>query len=396
VLHRRAGDWYRRAGDVDQAIEHARRAEDLDCTGELLWANLPGYLVEGRNHLIQRWLTGVTAERATGLGRLALVAAHSHLALGSGSVAEQWARSAGVSLSETPEESTKPERAVGLIIEAWAARSGALGMRKSAMRAYELLPDDSPWRASCCFLRGTAALLSGDQDEAERWLEEGAARGSVLASDATSLCLAQLAVLAADRDAAEVASDLAWRARSIVQDHGLSHYPTAALVFAVSAAAGTRDGRVDEAKAAVAQCIGLLVRLDDSLAWYGAEVRILLARSSLTLGDVAGARQLLADASRLGRRTPDVVVFRGWFDEAWDQFDAHAETALTGAATLTTAELRVLRFLPTHYSFHEVAERLHVSANTVKTHVHAVYRKLDASSRSEAVANATVAGLLGG
>jgi LuxR family maltose regulon positive regulatory protein len=68
---------------------------------------------------------------------------------------------------------------------------------------------------------------------------------------------------------------------------------------------------------------------------------------------------------------------------------------MIGVASLTTAELRVLRFLPTHYAFHEIAERLHVSSNTVKTHVHAVYRKLDASSRSEAVINATSAGLLG-
>jgi LuxR family maltose regulon positive regulatory protein len=89
------------------------------------------------------------------------------------------------------------------------------------------------------------------------------------------------------------------------------------------------------------------------------------------------------------------VVFGRWFDDAWDQFDRRAESALAGMASLTTAELRVLRFLPTHYSFHEIAQRLHVSSNTVKTHVHAVYRKLDASSRSEAVAHAAAAGLLG-
>jgi LuxR family transcriptional regulator, maltose regulon positive regulatory protein len=42
-----------------------------------------------------------------------------------------------------------------------------------------------------------------------------------------------------------------------------------------------------------------------------------------------------------------------------------------------------------------MAVGLHVSANTVKTHAHAVYRKLDACSRSEAVARAREAGLLG-
>ena len=63
---------------------------------------------------------------------------------------------------------------------------------------------------------------------------------------------------------------------------------------------------------------------------------------------------------------------------------------------LTAAELRVLRMLPTHLSFPAIAARLFVSTNTVKTHVRALYRKLDASSRSEAVSRATSAGLLDG
>jgi LuxR family maltose regulon positive regulatory protein len=300
-----------------------------------------------------------------------------------------------VRLAETPEHIKGPERAGVLIVHAWAGRGGAAKMGQAASQAYELLPDDSPWRASCCLLRGTAALLSGDESEAEIWLQEGAVRGAVLAPDTASLCLAQLSVVAAERAQMQVASDFAQRARVVMAEHELCSTPACALVFAVSASAAMREGRVDEAKAAAARSLTLLHQVDDSLAWFGAEARILLARASLALGQVATARELLADASRLARRTPDVVAFERWFTAAWDQFDAHAETALAGAALLTTAELRVLRFLPTHYSFNEIAQRLHVSSNTVKTHVHAVYRKLDASSRSEAVAHATSAGLLG-
>ncbi len=58
------------------------------------------------------------------------------------------------------------------------------------------------------------------------------------------------------------------------------------------------------------------------------------------------------------------------------------------------AELRILRFLPTHLSFREIGLRLHVSTNTVKTQAHAVYRKLEVSSRSDAVARAGKIGLL--
>jgi LuxR family transcriptional regulator, maltose regulon positive regulatory protein len=394
-LHLRAADWLWAAGDLDGAIDHSRSAEDLDRTGELLWANLSRYIGHGRNDRIQRWLGGVSAEGPAPRAPLALAAAHSHLAAGNVAIAEQWARSAAVSMSSASEASTKDERASVLIIGAWAARAGAKAMQKDAVCGYDLLRDDSPWRASCCFLRGTAALLTGDDATAEHCLEEGAARGAVLAPDAAALCLAQLAVVAAERDQGEVASDFARRAREVVDQHGLGMYPTSALVFAVAAAAGVRDGRVDEAKPAVASCLGLVDRLDDSVSWYGAEVRILLARASIALGDVAAAREQLADASRLARRMSDVVVFQRWFDDVWNRFDQRAETALTGVGTLTTAELRVLRFLPTHYSFREIAQRLHVTSNTVKTHVHAVYRKLDASSRSEAVSRATDAGLLG-
>jgi LuxR family maltose regulon positive regulatory protein len=395
-LHRRAGDWYSREGDLDRALDHADRAGDLDRLGELLWTHLPGYLGQGRSHQVQGWLRTVTPDRGGARAPVALAAAHASLASGSVAVAEQWARTAAVRVGEASGEAAEQERAGVLMIEAWIARSGAAGMGELAARGYALLPDDSPWRAGCCFLRGTAALLTGDDDQAERLLERGAARGAVLAPDAAGLCLAQLAVLAAERHQDAVASDFARRARSVAVDHDLTGTPGTALVFAVDAAAGMREGLIDEAKAAVSESLSLLEAFSDPLAWFAAETQILLSRTLLALGDVAGARSLLAEASRLARRTPDAVIFARWFDDAWDQFDQRAESALAGVALLTTAELRVLRFLPTHYSFQEIAERLHVSSNTVKTHVHAVYRKLDASSRSEAVAHAAQAGLLGG
>ena len=71
-----------------------------------------------------------------------------------------------------------------------------------------------------------------------------------------------------------------------------------------------------------------------------------------------------------------------------------AGTRRTPPSSLTTAELRILRFLPTHLSFREIAERVHVSANTVKSQANAVYRKLGVSGRSEAVSRGRELGLL--
>jgi LuxR family maltose regulon positive regulatory protein len=64
-------------------------------------------------------------------------------------------------------------------------------------------------------------------------------------------------------------------------------------------------------------------------------------------------------------------------------------------ASLTPAELRVLQFLPSHLSFREIAERGFVSTHTVKSQANAVYRKLGARCRSDAVARARGCGLLG-
>jgi LuxR family transcriptional regulator, maltose regulon positive regulatory protein len=61
---------------------------------------------------------------------------------------------------------------------------------------------------------------------------------------------------------------------------------------------------------------------------------------------------------------------------------------------LSEAELRVLRYLPSNLSAPEIAAELFVSTNTVRTHLRHIYAKLDAHSRSEAVARARELGLL--
>jgi LuxR family maltose regulon positive regulatory protein len=210
------------------------------------------------------------------------------------------------------------------------------------------------------------------------------------------LCLAQLGALALDEDDAAGAELCIARARAQVERVGLGEYPLAALVFAASAVDRARRGCVDEARADLRHGSALLTLLADFAPWYEAETRVLLARAALRLGDVVAARTLLAEAARLARALPDAPVLDGWLEAGWAGAASFSAAALRGPSALTTAELRVLRLLPTHLSFREIAARLQVSANTIKTQAHAVYRKLDASSRTEAVAHARGVGLLDG
>jgi DNA-binding CsgD family transcriptional regulator len=64
------------------------------------------------------------------------------------------------------------------------------------------------------------------------------------------------------------------------------------------------------------------------------------------------------------------------------------------AEPLTVSETLVLRYLPTHMGAPEIAAELFLSANTVKTHLRHLYRKLGAHSRREAVQRARAIGLL--
>jgi LuxR family maltose regulon positive regulatory protein len=101
--------------------------------------------------------------------------------------------------------------------------------------------------------------------------------------------------------------------------------------------------------------------------------------------DVPGAGRLLDENSRRFGRL-DAVSER-------IRSAVAAEPGL-GVSFLTPREVDVLTDLPSQLTLDEIAQRQQVSLNTVKTHVRAIYQKLDAGSRREAVVSARRRGLL--
>jgi LuxR family maltose regulon positive regulatory protein len=80
--------------------------------------------------------------------------------------------------------------------------------------------------------------------------------------------------------------------------------------------------------------------------------------------------------------------------ELRERVDATVGSDGAWAMSLTGAELRLLPYLATHLMFPEIASRLFISRNTVKTEAVSIYRKLGVSSRSEAIERAVEVGLL--
>jgi LuxR family maltose regulon positive regulatory protein len=395
-LHARASAWYEACGDTDRAIGHAVCAHDSVRTGDLLWPSIVAYVTQGRNDIVQGWLASFSEEQLARYAPLALCAAHSFLAAGNAAEARHWAIAGSAALGRDRTRSAEEAPAPGFAgINAMLGGAGVAEMGQAAADACRIEPEDSPWRPIWLLLEGTALHLAGNRSTAAPLLEAGADIAAATAPSVTALCLAQAAMIAIEEGEWDTATDLTDRAVRVIEERGLIDYPICALTFAAAAATRAHQGRADEAKRDLRRGVDLLAALGDFLPWYGAEARILLAHASLWLADLVGARALLAEASRLARRTAGAVIFARWFDGAWSYMDTLAETSLGGPSSLTIAELRILRFLPSHRSFREIAEQLGVSANTVKTQAHAVYRKLGAASRSEAVTRAAEAGLLG-
>jgi LuxR family maltose regulon positive regulatory protein len=101
-------------------------------------------------------------------------------------------------------------------------------------------------------------------------------------------------------------------------------------------------------------------------------------------------RLLIRDRGRFGGLEPFV-------DQILNQIDYHSPGFAANApasAILTERELDILRDLPSLLSLRDIAAAHVVSLNTVKTHLKAVYRKLGASNRREAVDHARELGLL--
>jgi LuxR family maltose regulon positive regulatory protein len=392
-LHRRASAWHAERGAAQHAIRHAVAAGDVARAGELLWLHGPEQIARGGNLTVRRWLDELSAEQTAACAPLALVAATSWLAEGDGGQVEHWTRVAEPGLEQGSAQTRDSQRAALATLRAALARDGIERMGSDAARAVRSEPEDSPWRAIANLLAGVADHLAGRRDDARARLQQGGRGGAAAAPSLQALCLAQLALLSVEDEDWEEAAALIARARSQVKASSLEPYPTVALVFAVSGLVRAHRGVVEEARADLQQTALLLARLADFAPWYEVETRIVLARAALRLGDVAAARALLAEATHGLRDTPDSATLRAWLEQTRAQLHDAARSAGESCA-LTTAELRVLHLLPTHLSFPAIAGRLYVSPNTVKTHARAVYRKLDASSRAEAVAHALAAGLL--
>jgi LuxR family transcriptional regulator, maltose regulon positive regulatory protein len=286
--------------------------------------------------------------------------------------------------------------------EAWIAtarallaRNGVEQMRVDAEQAVDALTPSSPWRAAALLFAGVAVELGGDLSSADRILTEaaetavtsGALWPGVIARSELSL----LALAGGDVTRAEAEATLA---RELVEDAPTAEHVATAILLAANARIAVARKHGAQARQALTAAQRLRPVLIHAPPWLSVRVQLELATTHLELRDPRGASMLYNEARDILRRRPRLGRLVTDADEVRARIARTAEDADGWASTLTAAELRLLPLLTTHLSFREIAERLFVSRNTVKTQAIAVYRKLGASSRSEAIERAVALGLV--
>jgi LuxR family transcriptional regulator, maltose regulon positive regulatory protein len=150
--------------------------------------------------------------------------------------------------------------------------------------------------------------------------------------------------------------------------------------------------------------------------WARVEALLLDATARDRLGDRRAAEESLEAALELAEPEGLILPFMLWPSrELLERHPKHRTAHATLIATildtlagraapqrgpaplrvqLSDAELRVVRYLPSNLTASEIASELVVSTNTVRTHMRHIYAKLDAHTRSEAVARARELGLV--
>jgi LuxR family transcriptional regulator, maltose regulon positive regulatory protein len=394
-LRRRAAAWCEADGAVEEAIEYASTGRDTDTLARLVAANVTPYFRTGRVTTAERWLSAFDDdEQLRRHPDVAMLGTWLYVLRGSPEVAERWALA--VEAADRPhgrfDDGTLDVFAAA--VRALLCKRGVEQMLDDATTVVNNSSAGNPLLPAIMLLGAVASLFLDDERAEERLHETAEAAAAAGAVWAALLARCELALLALDRGDLTAAQAETALATESVDEATAMHYVVMALLHAVNARLAIAQRQGARARQSLAAAQRLRPMLTHALPWFSVQVRLELAVAHLAVSDRRGAATLLREADEILHRRPRLgnLVERAQAIRA--EIAGTVDTSSGWASTLTAAELRLLPLLTTHLSFREIAERLFVSRNTVKTQAISIYRKLDASSRSEAIERAVALGLV--
>jgi len=397
ALHRRASALAEEQGDTDGAIRHAVAGGATRRAAHLVLSNCVRFSGRGRHATVELWLDLFDEAAVRAEPGLALAKALQLLGIGDIDVVEYW-----IDVSEEATRGLRAQHRQSMQVAVAAVRALTCAAGLGQMAAFTDVVraagrDDNPWWGLATMLQGVATLLMGDTDAARGLLREAESATTDL-PQVHAVCLAQLALAATRVDDWPEATRLVGRSRQEIDENQLNEYVPVVPAYAISALVQAQAGDVDAARRDAQQARHLLSIHRNIVARTSLQAYCLLARADLLIGDPVAARTMADEAALVLPDEPLAVMavedLRHVQDALAPLESQLSESPEMSPSSLTTAELRVLEFLPTHLSLKEIGDKLFVSRNTVKSQAIATYRKLGVSSRGEAVTTARALGLI--
>jgi LuxR family maltose regulon positive regulatory protein len=347
---------------------------------------------------VQRWLAAVGDSAVEDYPPLAVLAGWITVLSGQTAQAEHWATIVdAASFDLVPVDGSASFDSARAMLRAVMCRAGPEQMLADASFAVAQEPSWSPWRAAALYLGAEAHRLIGGDDRADILFTESATV-AVAMSNSSSLVLSEseLALLAMDRGRWAAAAEHLRRALEAIDEHRMHDYAISLLAFAAAARLAVHRGDATEAERQLAHAMRARPSCTYVLPFVAMRLRLQLAKVYRASGDATTARHLLKEIDDILSHRPDLGALVDEVDELRQVLTSGAQAGTTGGAPLSPAELRLLPYLQTHLTVREIGERLFVSRNTASSEIGSIYRKLGASSRSDAVHRAMAVGLLGG
>jgi ATP/maltotriose-dependent transcriptional regulator MalT len=395
TLYERASGWHRQSGSVDETIRYAVAAGDLGGAVELIAGHWPAYVDSGRVATVRGWLRMLGDDAISADPVAAHCAAWTAALSGDRESLRHWLRVIEAAKREEllPDGMRSLKSSVALLRGVFGFE-GLRVMRESAATAAGLESDPaSPWYALARAALGFSLYLSAEPQAAEGPLEEAVASEAAIPL-VRMVGLSVLSLVAVDLGKLARAQELADAARSLSSRGGVSETPPSSLAYMAAGAVFAARGQLQEARGEFEHAVQSRQIVPGIGPWPTIVAMELLTQVLLDMGDRSGASAVVDQARLLltsfqdGAEAPQARL------ERLEQQVAGRPKAASLADPLTEREMEVLRLLQSTLSLREIGQELHLSANTIKTHAQAIYRKLGVSTRRDAIEQGREAGLL--
>ena len=392
-IHEKAAAWYRLRGLAVEAIEHAAAAGDHETVAELLDEYHLLLIRSGATRTLLLWLRTLPDDQVANHPELAAAAATAAMLVGHSTIEQRrFLHLAETALATSP--SVYADVAVHMVravtIDAGVGQAvldGRHAVELAREGADELLTAALTGYARALYF---ANSLDEAWETALRVLEHPDAEGR---PPSHAIARSTLALIAVEKGLRTAARGHAEKAKAIVGGIGTSRSWLGANAAVSLGAVLASEGKLVAAEQELTYAEHFF--RDEVATVHHAWVLLLLAsvrgrrgrldEAEATMHEAAEALAELGDAGRLPTLADGVAV----------ELEAARARAESGELLEppTEAELAVLRLLATDLSIRQIAERLFLSPNTIRTHIRALYRKLGANARPEAIARATALGL---